>query len=73
MNSRTKNKPNPSPTRGKQLSNQAQAYSTINEAVHEYLLKSGLFRTVDTFIVWANLNTIARIDIRKIYHRSLHR
>ncbi len=30
---------------------QAQTYDTINEAVHEYLLKSGLFRTVDTFRV----------------------
>jgi len=29
----------------------AQTYGTINEAVHEYLLKSGLFRTVDTFQV----------------------
>ena len=27
-------------------------YDTINEAVHEYLLKSGLFKTVDTFQVF---------------------
>ena len=26
-------------------------YDGINEAVHEYLLKSGLFKTVDTFRV----------------------
>ena len=30
---------------------QIQTYDTINEAVHEYLLKSGLFRSVDTFRV----------------------
>jgi hypothetical protein len=31
---------------------QITTYDTINEAVHEYLLKSGLFKTVDTFRVW---------------------
>ncbi len=29
----------------------AITYDTINEAVHEYLLKSGLFKTVDAFQV----------------------
>jgi hypothetical protein len=30
---------------------QITTYDTINEAVHEYLLKSGLFKTVDSFQV----------------------
>ena len=30
---------------------QITTYDTINEAVHEYLLKSGLFKTVDAFQV----------------------
>jgi len=40
------------PTSGlRTMTPQAQTYDTINEAVHEYLLKSGLFKTVDTFRV----------------------
>lgn len=57
MSSRTKKrkvteqkKKNPASPNPQQLV-QAQTYGTINEAVHEYLLKSGLFKTVDTFQV----------------------
>lgn len=39
---------------------QAQTYDTINEAVHEYLLKSGLFKTVDSFRVRFDNNLVAR-------------
>lgn len=31
---------------------QVTTYDTINEAIHEYMLKSGLFKTVDSFQVY---------------------
>jgi len=49
---------------------QITTYDTINEAVHEYLLKSGLFKSVDTFRVFfiRNPRKLARIAIWKIYY-----
>lgn len=47
---------------------QSLTYDTINEAVHEYLLKSGLFKTVDSFRVSFKNNELARIGFWKIHH-----
>lgn len=55
-NSRPNPRPNPNPNPNPQQLVHAQTYGTINEAVHEYLLKSGLFRTVDTFQVYFSFN-----------------
>jgi hypothetical protein len=52
---------------------QVTTYDTINEAVHEYLLKSGLFKTVDAFQVRPLLRLIvARAALRKVHNRQLH-
>ena len=50
--------PPPQPDPERCMTPQVTTYDTINEAVHEYLLKSGLFKTVDSFQVSLIDNTL---------------
>ncbi len=51
---------------------QVATYDTINEAIHEYLLKSGLFKTVDSFQVSCETDvSVARAHVREGHDRQL--
>ena len=52
---------------------QITTYDTINKTVHEYLLKSGLFKTVDAFQVRRlSYALVARIALWEVHDRQLH-